>query len=308
MRNRFLAAMLTLTVSVGSPLAAQSDIPADVAAGIRQLENGDPEAAVLTLDSAVHRLSGEKGREKDLALAHLYLGISHIALSQWETAKADMREAWRHNKELKLDPKKFSSEVLQLFEEAKIVERPSQPAPSPQPTPSAAAKSKKGSKLPLVIIGIAGAGGAAAALAAGSKGTSPPPTTTTPPAPPGTVSTILTLNGQNGGTFSCREVLVFRLYASNTTPNTVHLNRFNLTFTSNATSCTSHAAPVDGSAIDPHDLAAGATNLQLRQIDLSGDLCLPPNGSSGGCSWQANVVLETAIGNFATSLQFTTTR
>src|SRR5439155_8934888 len=124
-----------------------------------------------------------------LALAHLYLWISHIALSQWETAKADMREAWRNNKELKLDPKKFSSEVLQLFEEAKGVERSSQPAASRQPTPSAAATRNKGSKLPLVILGIAGAGGAAAALAAGSKATSPAPVTTIPPAPSGTVST-----------------------------------------------------------------------------------------------------------------------
>jgi len=117
----------------------------------------------------------------------------------------------------------------------------------------------------------------------------------------------LTLNNQNGGSFSCGGGLLFRLAASNPTNRSVHVNRFNLTLSATSAPCVSHAAPLFGEGLAAFDLPAGTADVLLRQADLKGDLCGPPNGRPEGCAWQANVVVETDIGNFGRDLQFTTT-
>jgi hypothetical protein len=193
------ALLVTVALSIPSPAVDQAETPAAILAnGIRQVEEGDLEAAVITLDTAVQRLSAEKGKEKELALARLYLGMAHLGLSQWERAKAEMREAWRNNKDLKLDPKKFPPRVMQLYEEAKReakeaedrskAESRTKPVPTPSPQPPAktgatatSGEKKGGSKAPLVILGVVGAGAAVAAAAAaggGSKTATPAPTVT----------------------------------------------------------------------------------------------------------------------------------
>jgi len=37
----------------------------------------------------------------------LYLALAHVGLSQLETAKANVREAWKNNRDIKLDSKKY---------------------------------------------------------------------------------------------------------------------------------------------------------------------------------------------------------
>src|SRR5688572_8890777 len=106
MTNRFVvflgALVLTFSPVVTTPQTAGAQ--ADLGAGIRLMEEGDLDQAVIALDAVVQRLTSAKGKEKELALAHLYLGMAHLGLSQWERARAEMREAWRNDKDMKLDP------------------------------------------------------------------------------------------------------------------------------------------------------------------------------------------------------------
>jgi hypothetical protein len=44
--------------------------PADLTTGITQVREGEPEAAVVTLDALVRRLSGHPEQAKELARAH----------------------------------------------------------------------------------------------------------------------------------------------------------------------------------------------------------------------------------------------
>jgi hypothetical protein len=92
---------------------------AELALGMRQVEDGDLDTAVLTLDTAVRDLRGAPGRKLDLALAHLYLGISYLGLDQVERARTNLREAYLNNREMTLDPKKFSLRVVAAYEDAK---------------------------------------------------------------------------------------------------------------------------------------------------------------------------------------------
>jgi hypothetical protein len=87
--------------------------------GIAQVEEGDLENAVITLDDAVRRLSAEPTHEKDLATAHLYLAMAHLGLSRVENAKAEVLAAWRSNKELTLDRSKFPPTIIDMYETAR---------------------------------------------------------------------------------------------------------------------------------------------------------------------------------------------
>jgi hypothetical protein len=143
--------------------------------GITQVDEGDLEAAVATLDGVVQKLSATSGNDKELALGHLYLGIAHLGLSQWERAEHEMREAWRRDHGLRLDPKQFPPRVIRLLDEVKAAE----PGPTEQrPTPTATRS--HGSRNTLLIVGAIAAGGAAGAIAAGSHAN---PTSTPLPTP-----------------------------------------------------------------------------------------------------------------------------
>jgi hypothetical protein len=190
----FLLSLSTAYPAYHAVAAAQTESSA-LAQGVRQVEEGDLATAIITLDGVVQTLSTVKGGEKDLATAHLYLGMAHLGLSQWERAKVEMREAWRNNKGMKLDPMKFPPRVIQAFEAAKAegvnVQRPAVPVTQvPVTAPADAGNSKKGgsSKALLIVGGLALAGGGVAL--AGGGGSSPPPT----PAPAGP-TTVLAVSG-----------------------------------------------------------------------------------------------------------------
>jgi hypothetical protein len=152
-----LLVLVAFASNMALPVSAQvSD--ADVKAGIAQVEDGDLENAVLTLSAAIQRLSGQKGGEKFLATAHLYLAMAHLGLSRIETAKAEVREALRHNRDMALDAKKFPPMLVKMYEEAK------------QDGLNKPTKKKGGSGVLIAGLGLAAVGGGIAVAAGGSSG------------------------------------------------------------------------------------------------------------------------------------------
>src|SRR5262245_14186576 len=154
--------VLALGVPGIAPGASGSE---ELARGIRQVTEGDFENAVLTLDGAVRSLSQEPARVRDLAQAYLHLGIAYVALDQRERARASFKEALLRDKELRLGPDRYSPKVIAVFEEARQEVQKAPPA-----------EGKKGSRLPLILLGAGAVAGGTIALVAGGGSPSPPPT------------------------------------------------------------------------------------------------------------------------------------
>ena len=155
---------------IGSaPLLPAQTADADLAAGIQRVDEGDYATAVITLDRAARALSGHKERTHDLAQAYLYLGIAYVGLGSETSAKARFRDALAQAGDLNLSPEKFPPKVIELFEKAREENR-HLPAASPSAEPAA----KRGSKLPLILIGVGAAAAGGVALAAGGGQASSP--------------------------------------------------------------------------------------------------------------------------------------
>jgi hypothetical protein len=179
--------MLAILVASGLATSQVHAVPPtgnELATGIHQVEEGDLDGAVISLDTAIQRLSKEAGREADLAQAYLYLGLAQLGLGQRERAKSSVRGALRANQQLTLDPKRFPPGLIQLADEVRREAVPvaAAPAPSPTPAPPAAAtgtatkpapeekKKGGGSKAVLIGLGVAAVGGGIAAAAGGGGG------------------------------------------------------------------------------------------------------------------------------------------
>lgn len=180
MRKKLPIFLLACALVLPSPPPLTSQTPdSDLAAGIRQVEEGDFEAGIMTLDPVVQRLSLQGGRSRELSRAYLYLAIAYLNLDQRDAAKAKMLEAWRNNQELRLSPAQFPPRVIRLFEEATgLPAAETAPAPAPRPDTAAAPapsqpKKKGGSKTILLVLGAgAAAAGVAVAVGGGGGGTS----------------------------------------------------------------------------------------------------------------------------------------
>jgi hypothetical protein len=179
---------------LSATLPAADALDQDLQKGIAQVDDGDYDAAIFTLDTAARRLAEDKSRVKDLSQAYLYLGIAYIGKGHEAAGKAKFREAIAQIKDLSLSADRFPPKVIDIFEAAREEELRQAPASNASPAPvaaSAAPEAKKGGgskKTLLVIGGVVVAGGAAAAAAAGGGGGSSSaavaPTTTTLAAPP----------------------------------------------------------------------------------------------------------------------------
>jgi len=283
---------LGLLLAVPPPAEATTAVVDDAKALYREARFSE---AVVKLDSAIAALrSGDREQARAvLAEAYLHLGLAHLALSDRAAAFAALKELARLDPERQLDADVYAPKVRRLFEEARAEARRDTP-PAPAVTAAPAPPAKTG-RLPLWIAG-GGAAAAAVVVATRIGGDSTP-----------SVVPSLTLNGtSDGGPHSCRAGLLFRIGASNPTSRTVRVSRFNLTLQSSTPPCVSHSAPVFGDAIEAPELAPHANDIQIRRVDLAADLCRPPNGSADGCTWQANLVLETDVGNFGRDMQFST--
>jgi hypothetical protein len=157
----------------GAPTApAFADVARDegLASGIRQVEEGDFEGAVLTLGPVADRLSARGGHEA--AQACLYLGIAHLALDQRDAALARFRAALGHEPSLRLDPERFSPKVISAFEEARREGEAAARAANPEDAAEAESGKGHAGRTALVAGGAAAAGvGIALALGGGDPAT-----------------------------------------------------------------------------------------------------------------------------------------
>jgi hypothetical protein len=183
-----LCVLAILTTSLAAAVPSEAADP-EIERGIRQVEDGDYDPAIVTLDAAARRLAGDSTRARDLSQAYLYLGIAYIGKGHEAAAKAKFREAVAQVKDLSLSPDKFPPKVIDLFEAARAeTEVAARPAASPAPAPAAPAAAKKGgsSKTLLIVGGLAAVGGGAALAAGGGGGgsssASTPPATVAPAA------------------------------------------------------------------------------------------------------------------------------
>jgi len=207
--RRVLAVAMALVLALATiPVAAQS-LDADVQKGIAQVDDGDYDGAILTLDNAARRLAVDKTKSNDLAQAYLYLGIAYIGKGRDAAAKAKFREAVAQIKTLSLSADKFPPKVVDLFEAAKAEEARATAAPSPTPSASGGGaappeKKKGGSKTILIIGGLVVAGGVAALAAGGGSSNSSSST------PPSSTTQTLSFSGSlpnSGGTYECKQVV-----------------------------------------------------------------------------------------------------
>lgn len=134
--------------------------PADetaLARGLRQVEEGDFEGAIATLDPVVDHLTADD--RTAAAQACLQLGIAHLALDHRDQALLRFRQALDHQPTMRLSLDRFSPKVLGAFEEARR-EWEAQRAVQQRDTPK-----RKSNRAWFMAGGAAAAGGAIALLA-----------------------------------------------------------------------------------------------------------------------------------------------
>ena len=136
MGRGILALALTFGLSaVGVDAFPQAPSDPEVAKGIEQVEQGDYDAAIFTLDGAARRLSADPKKSRQLSEAYLYLGIAFLGKGHEAAAKAKFREAVKQIKDLSLSPDKFAPRVIDLVEAAKAEAGGRRPGPSLRPPP-----------------------------------------------------------------------------------------------------------------------------------------------------------------------------
>jgi hypothetical protein len=155
----------TAAPAASAASAAQETATAEsgVATGVRQVEEGDFEAAVATLEAAIPRLRGDPARVPLLVQADIQLAVAHTALDHTAQAVQAFSEALTLSPNLRLDPQRFSPKVLRALETAR--EQAAQRTGGPM------RKSSSGRKAAIIVGSVAVAGTAAAlALRGGGSG------------------------------------------------------------------------------------------------------------------------------------------
>ena len=168
--RRAATAVALLALLTPGPLPGQA-ADSELAAGLRQVREGDFEGAVVTLDAVARRLAADKSRRPDLLEAYVSLGVALIALDQRTPAKDRFRLALALDPKLELPSDRYSPKVLGAFAEARrdlTTEVAARAAKE-----KAEAKPQAGSsKLPLILLGAGGAAAGVVVLATRGGGTS----------------------------------------------------------------------------------------------------------------------------------------
>ena len=136
----------------------------DVARGVRPAEEGDYDAAILTLDRAARRLATDPSQTATLSQAYLYLGIAYLGKGHEAAAKAQFREAISHIRDLTLNPEEFPPKVINLFEAAREEAGAALTAPAAEEPEEPAAGQVPGegggsSRMRWILVGAGGVAG-----------------------------------------------------------------------------------------------------------------------------------------------------
>jgi tetratricopeptide (TPR) repeat protein len=154
----FVAAVFLVATSAQAATKQAASTDPEIIKGVKQVEEGDYDAAIVTLDAAARRLAQNPTRSQELSTAYLYLGIAYVGKGHEAAAKAKFREALERIKDLSLSPDKYPPKVINLFEAARAE------ASRGGTTAAPPSKGKSKSKLLLISGGIVVAGGAAVLL------------------------------------------------------------------------------------------------------------------------------------------------
>src|SRR5262245_30169621 len=119
MMQRWL--VLLLSLALAGPTQAPPSAPPDreLEAGIQQAQEGDFDAAILTLDGVVRRLTTAGNRPRELSRVYMYLAIAYLGLAQEQSAKAKFLEALKTNRDLELSSKELPPQYLKFFEQVR---------------------------------------------------------------------------------------------------------------------------------------------------------------------------------------------
>lgn len=170
--SRLLCGLMAALLAAPVP-AQEGGAGRDLEAGIRQVNAGELEAAVLTLDGVIQKLTAAPATDAaSLARAHLYKGVALVGLLQEEPAKASFREALRYDPALRMAKGQFPDRVVRVFEAARtakagsVIDRPG----------GTAKKAGLGVGVILgIVAGVLAAGGAAALASQGGTPANRPP-------------------------------------------------------------------------------------------------------------------------------------
>ncbi len=173
--SRGVVAVALIALLVAGPLLAQATDP-ELAAGMRQVSEGDFEGAVLPLDAAARRLAADGTRKGDLVQAYVHLGIALVALDQRSAARERFRLAVALDPRLTLGPERYSPKVIGVFEEARReAAAETARAAEAKASPAKPARGGGSSKAVWIGLGVAGVGGGIV-LATRGNGQGPPAT------------------------------------------------------------------------------------------------------------------------------------
>jgi len=288
--------------------------PDDLQTGIRQVQGGDFDAALLTLDAAARRLAAEGNHPKDLALAYTYLGIAYLQLGQEDAARTKMREAVRTDKDLRLDTKDFPPKIVKFFDEVRAQSAPPPPAnivsvvrptPAPPPSPAAAptastataAQGGHAKALP-ILLGVGGAAVVGVALAA--KGGGGSTSSTLPPTPVTVLSDLsaTTTSAQRSANITCTQAVTATVTLTNrgsagVTVTGVRHNSLTVTGTCNA------AQPFTFTPIVGTVAAGGTATVLNTQLFNNGSGCCNSTSACDGrtfCQIRASFTVVTNLG------------
>jgi hypothetical protein len=91
----------------------------EVKKGVVQVNEGQYDAAIFTLDAAARRLAASNDNPQQLSQAYLYLGIAYLAKGRESAAEARFRDALDQMHSLQLPPDKFAQRIVDVFEKAR---------------------------------------------------------------------------------------------------------------------------------------------------------------------------------------------
>jgi hypothetical protein len=152
---RRAASWITVVTLAALPTFAMQEAAtpeSGIAAGVRQVEEGDYAGAVKSLEPAIARLRGDPARVRLLVQADIQLAIAHVALDHTAEAVQAFSEVLTLDPDLRLDEERFSPKVLRALETAREQAARRRGAP--------ARKSSSGRKAALVGGGVVVAAGA----------------------------------------------------------------------------------------------------------------------------------------------------